>query len=71
MYQEDDNFNIIQHLNENKFGVFLLFLAFGIIYIVEYISRMNALIFSMPSPIPGVQSSVSTIIVGKPKKNKK
>jgi len=50
----DESFSLIEYISENFIGILLLVLAFIIICVVEYISRLNALIFSMPSPIPGI-----------------
>ena len=56
----DESFSLIEYISENLIGILLLVLAFIIICVVEYISRLNALIFSMPSPIPGIRT-VSSI----------
>ena len=56
----DESFSLIEYISENFIGILLLVLAFIIICVVEYISRLNALIFSMPSPIPGI-GTVSSI----------
>jgi hypothetical protein len=50
----DEPFSLIEYISENFIGILLLVLALFIICVVEYISRLNALIFSMPSPIPGI-----------------
>lgn len=73
--KEDEEYSLlyfIDYIRENYIGLLLLLLAFFIIYVVDYISRINALIFAMPSPIPGISSS-STIQPPKlhKKKNKK
>lgn len=62
---------IIQYVEENFFGLLLLLLAIFIIYFVDYISRINALMFAMPSPIPGVPSVTNNIQMLKPNKRRK
>lgn len=54
---KDETFSWINHISENFFGILLLILAIVIICVVEYITRINALFFSTPSPIPGITSS--------------
>lgn len=61
----------IQYVTENFVGLMLLALTFFIIYFVDYISRINALIFAMPSPIPGIPNSPVTNLQKKTKKTKK
>ncbi len=69
--------SLLEYIRENVVGLLLLVLAFFIIYIVDYISRINVFIFSMPSPIPGLPSSPATVSIpniktkGKFKKIKK
>ena len=65
---------VFQYVKENFIGLLLLLLAFYIIYFVDYISRINALMFAMPSPIPGVQPATNNISapkINKPKRSKK
>ena len=45
--------SIISYVKNNWFQFLLLILVFIIIYVVDYISNINAIIFSIPSPIPG------------------
>jgi hypothetical protein len=40
----------------------LLILVFIIIYVVDYISNINAVIFAIPSPIPGFFASQIPLI---------
>jgi hypothetical protein len=67
--------SLIEYVNENFYGLILLILAFFIIYFVDYISHINALMFAMPSPIPGMPSHTSIPSItphkGKIKKVKK
>jgi succinate dehydrogenase hydrophobic anchor subunit len=48
---ETEQIDIIQYLKDNFTGIILLFLAFFIIYFVDYINRLNALIYSISSPV--------------------
>jgi hypothetical protein len=50
--------SLFQYLNENIYGLMLLVLSFFIVYFVDYISNINALMLAMSSPVPGLQSSV-------------
>jgi len=54
--------SIINYIKDNYIQFLLLILVFFIIYIVDYISNINAMIFSMPSPIPGSKPPDSTQI---------
>jgi len=44
-------FDILQYVKENLSGLFLLALAFFIIYFVDYINRLNTIIYSSPTPV--------------------
>lgn len=47
------NFNSVVNFYKDKyFQIFLFFSVFVIIYVVDYISNMNAMIFAAPSIIP-------------------
>jgi hypothetical protein len=61
----------LQYINDNIIGIFLLILTFFIIYFVDHISRINAMIYAMPSPIPGISSQSLVTYIHKPPKNKK
>ncbi len=68
----DEEISLFEYIRENFIGLLLLILAFFIIYLVDYISRINSLIFSIPSPIPGVTNSINIQPISKRKfKNKK
>ena len=47
-------YSIIEYVSENFIGLVLLIFAFFIIYFVDYINRLNAIIFSpqIPAPVP-------------------
>ena len=60
MEDEDLTFySVIQYIRENIFGLLLLILVIFIIYFVDYINRLNAFLYSIPSPIPKVSKSLS------------
>jgi hypothetical protein len=69
--------SIMNFIKNNYIQIFMLFLVFIIIYIVDHISNINAMIFSMPSPIPGMASQnpqtklLQRITVPKKRKNSK
>ena len=55
MYDELNIYNInsiFNFITKNYIQIFLLILVFIIIYIVDHISNINAVIFGLPSPIP-------------------
>lgn len=49
--------SLIQYINDNFIGLLLLILAFFIIYFVDYISHVNAILFAMPPTIPGMPTT--------------
>jgi hypothetical protein len=48
--------NTLNYIKDNYVQFLLLLLVFIIIYIVDHISNINAMIFTMPSPIIGVKN---------------
>ena len=51
------NINLLINFIKNNFIQIILFiLVFVIIYVVDHITNINAAIFAMPSPIPGVSA---------------
>jgi hypothetical protein len=66
---EQQTFNILEYIKENLFGLFLLTLTFFIIYFVDYINGLNALIYSTPSPlISGIASPLIAGVASPPKR---
>ncbi len=66
----DESFSLhtlLQYINENFYGLMLLVLAFFIIYFVDYISRINALIFAIPPSIPGMSMTANIHAIKPPK----
>jgi len=65
-YNDNDDFDlwnidsVIKHIQSNKLGFLLLLFVFVIIYIIDYINRINSSIFgiSNPMPIPGMQNTL-------------
>jgi hypothetical protein len=74
-YESFSLYTLLQYINENIYGLILLVLVFFIIYFVDYISRINYLIFAIPPSIPGMIMTTNTSIInpskGKFKKFKK
>ena len=56
-----DFYSIMQHISENIIGFALLIVAFIIIYVVDHVNRLNALVFASPSPIPMANNMISNI----------
>ena len=63
---DDNSFNFIEYINDNFVGLILLISVVFIIYFVDYINRINALIYSTSSSIPIFNS-----VVGSPQLNLK
>jgi hypothetical protein len=56
----EEPFDIFQYVKENYVGLALFIFSFFIIYFVDYINGLNALIYSIPSPIPGLNINTNT-----------
>jgi hypothetical protein len=73
----NDKNSITNYIPLHYIQLFLFILVPIIIYIVDHISNINAMLFSMPSPIPGAAPSTQPSqqknpqIQFKTKKNKK
>jgi predicted ABC-type exoprotein transport system permease subunit len=57
--ENEQTIHILQYVKNNSFGLFLLILAFLIIYFVDYINRLNTIIYSNPTSIPGLISTIT------------
>lgn len=68
--ENKQTFDILQYVKENLSGLFLLALAFLIIYFVDYINRLNTIIYSTPT-IPNIQSIVASTQKISKRKSKK
>ena len=60
----------INYIIENRDKFILLLFVFIIIYFVDYTSRVNALIFSIPPPIIGLPMPQNVSQIKPPKGNK-
>ena len=60
--ENEENFNIFQYVKENYIGLGLFVFAFFIIYLVDYINHLNVLIYSIPSPVPGLNLNLNSKI---------
>lgn len=63
--------NALNYIKDNYVQFLLLLLVFTIIYIVDHISNINAMIITMPSPIIGVKNLQPTNIFKNRKPSKK
>jgi hypothetical protein len=55
--ENEEQFSIFEYVKENYIGLGLFIFAFLIIYFVDYINALNALIYMTPSPIPGLNNN--------------
>lgn len=53
-------FNIFEYIKENFIGLTLLLFVFFIIYFVDYINRLNMLIYAAPRSMPVLTSITSS-----------
>ena len=73
MYDELNIYNInsiFNFITKNYIQIFLLILVFIIIYIVDHISNINAVIFGLPSPIPNASQQQMQAKNQQPQKQK-
>lgn len=62
--------SILNYIKNHYIKFLLLLLVILIILIVDYITSINSTLFSMPSPIIGLQSSIPNMKKVKNRKNK-
>lgn len=62
--------SIVDFVKNNIIQILLFILVFIIIYIVDYIQNINAIIYAMPSPIPGMTNDNKQPNTKKIRKNK-
>jgi len=55
--QSKESINLIEYISDNFIGLLLLISVFIIIYFVDHINRLNAMIFQTPLP-PGLAPSI-------------
>ena len=53
-------FNILEYVKDNFIGLILLLIAFFIIYFVDYINKLNIMIYSTPLQVHGLSSVISS-----------
>ena len=66
-----DNFNeyfslwdinsITNFIKDNFIQIVMLLLVFVIIYVIDYINRVNALLYGLPTAIPGLPNQQNTL----------
>ena len=49
--------SVFDFIKNNIIQILLFILVFVIIYFVDYIQNINAMIYAMPSPIPGLNNN--------------
>jgi hypothetical protein len=52
---DEKTFNILEYVRKNFVGLILLLFAFFIIYFVDYINRLNTIIYSLTPTTPNLQ----------------
>jgi hypothetical protein len=50
--------SVMEYMSENFIGLILLILAFFIIYFVDHINQLNAMIFDPSTSLPNMSSSL-------------
>jgi hypothetical protein len=55
-----NTFNIHEYVKENLSGLLLLVVVFLIIYFVDYINRLNNIIYFTQSSIPGLITAINS-----------
>ena len=68
---DNEEQTLLEYINENVYGLLLFVFVLFIIYYVDYISRINALLFAMPSTIPGMPPTITIPSIHVKRKNKK
>ena len=63
--------SVFSFIKDNIIQLLMLFSVFVIIYVVDHISNINSVIFSMPSAIPGLPGMQPKNTIVTIKKNKK
>jgi len=69
--ENENKINILEYVKDNFIGLILLSIAFFIIYFVDYINKLNVMIYSTPLPIHGFTSVISSHQKLEKKKTKK
>jgi hypothetical protein len=64
-------YKIINYIKVNYIQFLLLILVGIIVYVIDHISNINAVLFGMPSSLPGINTQVKPVQIIKQEKNKK
>jgi hypothetical protein len=64
-------YTLLNYIKYHYIQFILLILVFIIIYIVDYISNINALFYSIPSSITGISVTDNKSVISKKNKNTK
>ena len=63
--------SIINYIKDNFIQILLLLFVFFIIYTIDYISNINAILLAQVSMIPGIPEPQQNIIIPKGRKRSK
>lgn len=69
--ENEKKIDILEYVKENFLGILLLFVAFFIVYFVDYINRINIIIYSTPSQIYDLKTIMSSSKISKRKLKKR
>jgi len=64
-------YKIINYIKVNYIQFLLLILVGIIVYVIDHISNINAVLFGIPSSLPGINTQVKPVQIIKQEKNKK
>lgn len=59
-FKNEKIFNILEYVKDNFIGLILLLISFFIIYFVDYINKLNIMIYSTPLPVHGLTTVISS-----------
>ena len=69
--ENETKIDILEYVKENFLGLLLLLVAFFIVYFVDYINRINIIIYSTPSQIYDLKTIMSSSKISKRKLKKR
>lgn len=69
--ENEKKIDVLEYVKENFLGILLLFVAFFIVYFVDYINRINIIIYSTPSQIYDLKTIMSSSKISKRKLKKR
>jgi hypothetical protein len=70
-YTFDSFESIIEYIQNHSIQILMLLTVFIIIYVIDHISNINAILFGMPSAIPNIPLQINSIHTKISKKGKK